>query len=133
MALVVAQVPAVQRLKGASFLAYFAMHLFFIVIGAQSVIGEVLRAGPAILVFMASVIAVHAVVLFGGAWLLRFDIGTVSIASQAAVGGPGSALALSMAMNWSRLITPGVIVGIFGYAFGNYFGFACAYLVRMSS
>jgi uncharacterized membrane protein len=102
------------------------------VIGAQSVIGEVLRAGPAIVFFMIVVIAVHAVVLFGGCWLLRFDIGTTSIASQAAVGGPGSALALSMAMNWSSLVTPGVILGIFGYAFGNYLGFACAHLVRWS-
>ena len=133
LALGAAQIPALRRLRGAQFLSYFAMHLFFIVIGAQSVISEVLSAGPAVLVFMMMVIAIHAIVLFGGGWLLRFDVETVSIASQAAVGGPGSALALSMAMNWHRLVTPGVIVGIFGYAFGNYLGFACSYLVRGAS
>ena len=130
LALALAQVPALRRLQGSAFLAYFAMHLFFIVIGAQSVLGEVLSAGPSVLLFMVSVIGVHALVLFGLGWLLRFDIQTLSVASQAAVGGPGSALALSMSMNWSRLVTPGVIVGIFGYALGNYLGFACAYLVR---
>ena len=79
---------------------------------------------------MVTVIVTHAVVLFGIGWLLHFDIRTLSVASQAAVGGPGSALALSMSMNWSRLVTPGIIIGIFGYAFGNYLGFACAYLLR---
>jgi uncharacterized membrane protein len=132
LALIVAQVPIIQKLKGASFLSYFAMHLFFIVIGAQSIIGEVLSAGPAVLFYLASAIAVHALVLFGGGWLLRFDIRTLSVASQAAVGGPGSALALSMSMKWTTLITPGIIIGIFGYAFGNYLGFICSYLVRMS-
>jgi uncharacterized membrane protein len=132
IALVVAQVPAIRKLKGASFLSYFAMHLFFIVIGAQSIVSEVLSAGPAMLFYMLTVLAVHALVLFGSGWLLELDIGTVSIASQAAVGGPGSALALSMSMNWSSLLMPGVIIGIFGYAFGNYLGFICAYLVRMS-
>ncbi len=131
IALAVAQVPAIQKLKGASFLSYFAMHLFFIVIGAQSIVGEVLSAGPVVLIYMVTVIALHAVVLFGGGWALKFDIRTISIASQAAVGGPGSALALSMSMKWSRLLMPGVIIGIFGYAFGNYLGFVCSYLLKL--
>jgi uncharacterized membrane protein len=62
--------------------------------------------------------------------LLRRDLATITIASQAAVGGPGSALALSMSMKWPSLVTPGIIVGIFGYAMGNYIGFACAYVTR---
>ena len=130
IALVVAQIPIVRKLHGAAFVSYFAMHLFFIAIGAQSVLAEVLKAGPAVLAFMVTTIVVHAAVLFGAGWLLRFDIRTLSVASQAAVGGPGSALALSMSMHWSRLVTPGIIIGIFGYALGNYLGYACAYLLR---
>ena len=130
LALLAAQLPFFRQLRGTQFMAYFAMHLFFIVIGARSIMLEVLRAGPSILLFMLVVVGVHAVVLFGVGWLLRYDIETLSVASQAAVGGPGSALALSMSMNWPRLTTPGVIVGIFGYAFGNYLGIGCAYLLR---
>lgn len=130
LALVLAQLPAIRKLRGSAFASYFAMHLFFIAIGAQSVLSEVLAAGPAVLAFMVTTIAIHGLVLFGAGWLLNFDIRTLSIASQAAVGGPGSALALSMSMNWTRLLTPGIIIGIFGYAFGNYLGFFCAYLLR---
>ena len=60
----------------------------------------------------------------------RLDLPTLTIASQAAIGGPGSALALGMAMRWNALVTPGIIVGIFGYGVGNYLGFATAYLLR---
>ena len=79
---------------------------------------------------MIAIIGVHALIVYGGGRLLKLDLATLTVASQAAVGGPGSALALSMSMKWPTLVTPGIIVGIFGYALGNYIGFACAYLTR---
>lgn len=130
LALLAAQLPFVQRLKGAAVLSYFALHLFFIVIGATSDVGEVLKAGPWIFLYMILILAIHGLVLYGVGWLIRLDLPSLSVASQATVGGPGSALALAMAMKWGRLVTPGIIVGIFGYAIGNYIGFACAYLLR---
>jgi uncharacterized membrane protein len=130
LALIVAQIPFVQKLKGAAVLSYFALHLFFIVIGATSNVREVIKAGPYLFAYMILILAIHAVILYGIGWLLRMDLPTISVASQATVGGPGSALALSMAMKWTTLVTPGIIVGIFGYALGNYIGFTCAYLLR---
>ena len=66
-----------------------------------------------------------------GGWLLRINLPKIAVGSMATVGGPGSTLALAMAMKWNDLVTPGVIMGFFGWAVGNYFGFACAYLVRL--
>jgi len=129
-ALVAAQLPWVHRLKGAAVLSYFALHLFFIVIGAVSDIGEVVTAGPMLFVYMLTIIAVHALFVYGIGYLVHLDLPSLTIASQAAVGGPGSALALGMAMKWGPLVTPGIIVGIFGYGVGNYLGFATAYLLR---
>lgn len=130
LALVVAQAPAVRQVRGATVLSYFALHLFFVVIGTGSVIAELASSGLPLLGFMLTVVAVHAVVAYGAGWLGGADLATVTVASQAAVGGPGSALALAMSMKWPSLVTPGIIVGIFGYAVGNYIGFACAYLTR---
>ena len=129
-ALIAAQLPVMRRLKGAAVVSYFALHLFFIVIGAGSVLAEVVKAGPALFLYMFTILAIHVVIAYGIAWLVGLDIPHISVASQAAVGGPGSALALSMAMGWHSLVTPGILVGIFGYAIGNYIGFATAYLLR---
>lgn len=130
LALLAAQVPAVRRVPGATVLSYFALHLFFVVIGTGSVISELAASGGPLLAFMLTVVACHAMVAYGAGWLAGADLATVTVASQAAVGGPGSALALAMSMRWPSLVTPGIIVGIFGYAAGNYVGFACAYAAR---
>jgi uncharacterized membrane protein len=130
LALILAQIPFIQKLRGAAVLSYFSLHLFFIVIGANSDISEVIKVGGSIFVYMILIIVIHALIVYGIGWLLRFDLPTVVVASQAAIGGPGSAMAISMAMKWKTLIIPGIIVGIFGYALGNYLGFACAYLLR---
>ena len=130
MALVAAQLPWARKLRGAEVLSYFALHIFFIVLGAASVLAEVAQAGLPIFSFMIALLVIHVVVAYGIGWFARVDLATVSIASQAAIGGPGSALAIGMAMKWHKLVAPAVIVGIFGYALGNYLGFACAYIVR---
>ena len=57
-------------------------------------------------------------------------LGSLAVASQAAVGGPSSALAVAVSRGWPGLILPGIIVGLVGYAIGNYLGFGVAYLVR---
>ena len=129
IALIVAQLPWVRKLRGAEVLSYFALHIFFIALGAASDLATIVDAGVPIFSFMIAIIAIHVIVAYGIGWLFRIDLATVSIASQAAIGGPGSALALGMAMKWHRLVAPAVIVGIFGYALGNYLGFACAQIV----
>ena len=130
LALIVAQFPPVRKLRGAEVLSYFALHIFFIVLGAASVLAEVASAGLPIFSFMIVIMIVHVTVAYGIGWVAKVDLATVSIASQAAIGGPGSALAIGMAMKWHKLVAPAVIVGIFGYALGNYLGFACAWIVR---
>ncbi len=126
IALIVAQLPWVRKLRGAEVLSYFALHIFFIALGAASDLGTIVDAGVPIFSFMIVIMGVHVVVAYGIGWLCRIDLATVSIASQAAIGGPGSALAIGMAMKWHKLVAPAVIVGIFGYALGNYLGYACA-------
>ncbi len=130
IALIVAQLPWVRKLRGAEVLSYFALHIFFIALGAASDLATVVDAGLPIFSFMIVIIGIHVVLAYGLGWLFRIDLPTVSIASQAAIGGPGSALAIGMAMKWHRLVAPAVIVGIFGYALGNYLGFACARFVN---
>lgn len=130
LALIVGQLGAVQGLAGAMQLGNLALHLFLAVIGIWARIAEMLRVGPEVFYFTATVVLVHGVVIYGVAKLARLDVETASVASQAAVGGPSSALALAVARDWPGLILPGIVAGLLGYAAGNYVAFAVAYAVR---
>lgn len=130
LALALGQLPAVRRLEGALQLGLVALHLFFVVIGIGSKISEIFAVGPEVFYFTATVVVIHGLVIYGGGRLLRLDVETLSVASQAAVGGPSTAMALAASRGWRDLALPGLMVGLLGYAIGNYAGFAVAALVR---
>ncbi|MFH1765769.1 MAG: DUF819 family protein [Gemmatimonadota bacterium] len=116
--------------RGALQLGNLALHFFFVVIGIHSRVSEILSIGMEIFYYTLVVVGVHGLVVFGIGRLARMDVGTLAVASQAAVGGPSSALAVAVSREWKGLVLPGIIVGLLGYALGNYLGFGVAYLVR---
>ncbi len=128
-ALIVAQVPRVRALPGALQLGTLALHLFFAVIGIGSRVDQILAVGIQVFYFAAVVVAVHGLLLFVVARLVRFDVETTAIASQAAVGGPSTAIALAVARKRPDLALPGAMVGLLGYALGTYAGIAVAFLL----
>ena len=129
--LLIAQLPVVQRLTGAALLGNYLLLLFLAANGAQSVVANIFRLGPAVFWFALTTVLVHGIGIFGVGRLLGLDAGTLAIASQANIGGPPSAVALASARGYASLVLPGVAAGLLGYAVGNYLGFGVAALVRM--
>lgn len=129
-ALLVGHTRAFRRPEGALQLGTMVLHLFFVVIGIWSRIAEIAAVGVVVFVYTLVLVAIHGLVVYGGGRLLKLDLGSLSVASQASVGGPSSALAVAVAREWPGLVLPGIIVGLVGYAVGNYLGFGLAYLVR---
>lgn len=129
-ALVAAQLPGLRRSPGAMQLGLLALNLFFVVIGIGSRVAEVARVGLEVFYCVALVVALHGLLLFGIGRLARLDVPITAVASQAAVGGPSTAMALAVARGWPHLVVPGLVAGLVGYAIGNYAGFAVAALVR---
>ncbi len=123
MVLAAAQVPAIKRLTGSALLGNYLLLLFLASNGAQSVIANIFEIGPAVFYFAAITVAVHGVVIFGVGSILRIDLATLAIASQANVGGAGSAIALASARGHAERLLPGVAVGLLGYAVGTYSGY----------
>lgn len=130
LALLVGQLPGVRDLAGGLQLGLVTLHLFFAVLGISSRFSEILRVGPVVFYFTAVVVAVHGLVTFLVARALRLDVETTAVASQAAVGGPSTALALAVSRGWPELALPGAMVGLLGYAVGNYAGLAVATAMR---
>lgn len=130
LALALGHSPLFRDARGAMQLGAVGLHFFFVLIGIVSRWSEIAAVGVEVFLFTLIVVAVHAVFVLGVGRLLRLDIGTVAVASQAAVGGPSSALAVAISRQWRHLVLPGVVVGLLGYAVGTYFGFAVAAALR---
>ncbi len=93
------------------------VQMFFAASGAAGSIVAVLSKAPSILIFSAVQIFVHYITLMGlGKYLLGLQDRELYIASNANVGGPTTAASMASAKKWPRLIMPGLLVGILGYA-----------------
>ena len=129
LALLLAQIPALSRLRGTRVLGMFAVYLFLAVIGAfcdVSKLGELGGLGSALLGFASVLVAVHGLITYGAARLLRLDLDVASVASQANVGGSTSALALARSLGRGDLVLPAVLIGSLGNAIGTFLGFLAA-------
>ncbi len=119
-----------SRLSGGEEFGNFFLHLFFVVLGAGTVLSTLVGKGPIVFLFLVILISFHGVIIFGIGRLMKLEIETLSVASQACIGGPSTALALAISKQWRSLITPAVLIGVLGYVVGNYIGIGLAYLLR---
>ncbi|MAB79814.1 MAG: hypothetical protein CMJ89_10725 [Planctomycetes bacterium] len=133
LALGLAQVPLVQRLRGARLLGMAFVMLFLSVIGALCDVGALLgmgEIGGRLILFCAVVVCVHGTIVFGVARWLRLDPVLAAVASQANIGGGTSALALARSLGRGDLVLPAILIGALGSALGTYLGFLTASLLR---
>lgn len=132
LALLLAQIPAVNRLTGARLLGMFAVYVFLAVIGAfcdVAALASIGELGTTLLLFVVIVVAVHGLITFGSAAVLRIDRDVAAVASQANIGGGTSALALARSLGRQDLVLPAILVGSLGTGLGTYLGFAVARFV----
>lgn len=73
--------------------------------------------------------AVHGLVMFGVAKLIRAPFFFLAVGSQANIGGAASAPVVASAFN-PALAPVGVLLAVLGYAIGTYGGMFCAGLMR---
>jgi uncharacterized membrane protein len=129
LALLAALTPA-NRFNGGEEIGNVLLHYFFAVLGAGAVLSTLVGKGPVIFLFLVVLVTIHGLIIFGVGRLLKIEIETLSVASQACVGGPSTALALAISKQWRALVTPAVLIGVLGYAIGNYAGVGMAFLLR---
>lgn len=114
--------------------------VFFAAIAAGADVAALLGVAPQLIGYVFILLAVHLMVLFGGALglaqlakargrpdaIYALALPEVLIASNAAVLGATTAPALAVARGWPALATPGVLVGVAGYILGTPLGIAVA-------
>ena len=133
IALVLAQLPAVHRLRGATVLGYFTVLLFLAVVGAYCDLAALIANGAVagiLLAWVTIIVGVHALIIFGIGGLFRQDWAIIALASNANIGGATSAGVLATAIGRGDLRLPGILAGSLGNAIGTYAGFLVAVWLR---
>jgi uncharacterized membrane protein len=114
--------PIVRQVSSEFELGTLLMYIFFVAIGAGADLGDVLGSAFPILVFILVMVAVHLLLMVTVGRLLKLDLAEVMIASNACILGPAPAAALAASKGWRPLVTPGILVGLFGYAIATFIG-----------
>ncbi|NCF24379.1 MAG: DUF819 family protein [Gammaproteobacteria bacterium] len=112
------------RLHGGFELGVGLAFVFFAAIAAGANLIAMIQIAPLLIVLVLILLSVHLVVLLGVGRLFRLTLPELVTASNAAVLGATTAPALAAAKGWHDLVTPGVLVGVLGYALGTLIGTA---------
>jgi len=102
--------------------------VFFAAIAAGANLEAMVRIAPLLIVLVIILLSIHLVVLLTVGRLFKLTLPELVTASNAAVLGATTAPALAAARGWHDLVTPGVLVGVLGYALGTFTGTAIFHL-----
>lgn len=107
------------KLHGGYELGIALSFVFFAAIAAGADLQAVINEAPLLIVIIAILLTVHGIVTFGLGAIFKLSLPELITASNAAILGATTAPALAAAKGWKDLVTPGVLVGVFGYALGT--------------
>jgi len=130
-ALALGQVPLVRRhTKSAYLIGSVIFAGFFFAIGAMSDFTKVAQLPFSVILMPFVVVGIHAAILFPFGYYIRTTSTETALVSQALIGGPATALALAQAKNWRSGISMSLVLGVLGYALGNFAGGIVFYILN---
>lgn len=129
--IIVGQIPAVQRLKGAMNLGLFFGMIFLSVVGFSVNIKGFLGSAFTITLFCFCVIAGSLILHLTLTRLLKIKYEYVLLGIVGAIADGSTAALVASGAKWKSLISIGLLMGVIGGVCGNYVGIAVAYIVRM--
>lgn len=116
---------------GASRVGSALLYVLIATVGMQMDIATVL-ASPVLFGIGFTWIAIHGILLFIVARLLRAPMFFLAVGSQANIGGAASAPVVAAAFH-PTLAPVGVLLAVLGYALGTYGGWLCGQIMRVIS
>jgi uncharacterized membrane protein len=96
--------------------------LFLFTLGLPTDLIFVLNEAPLLFVFCAIIAAMNVLVPLLVGRVLRLNLEELVLAMNATLGGPPTAAAMAVSAGWSRLVLPGLLIGLLGYIVGTPIG-----------
>ncbi len=110
-------------IAGADEMGNIMMLIWFVTIGASCDLGQIIKYGLMVFaIFVVTFLIMCLIVFPVGKYITKCSMEETMACIIASIGGPPTAAALAISNGWNRLVVPGMLVGIYGYVIGNYFG-----------
>jgi len=128
-------VPAINRIKNSFKLGMFFIYMFCVIVASKADLAALFQEDNVSLLvnmflFIALVIVgsllLHALL----SWIFRINVDDYIITSTALSNSPPFVPVVAAALRNKEVVVPGMIIGVVGYAIGNYLGVAIAYLLK---
>lgn len=128
-------VPRVNRISKSFQLGMFFIYMFCVIIASTADIAalfqeENVRMLINLFLFISLVIVGSLVIHSLLSWIFGISVDEYIITSTALANSPPFVPVVAAALRNKEVVVPGVIIGVIGYAIGNYLGVAIAYLLR---
>ena len=131
IALLVAQISLLKPYFRISYLiGALAFYPFFFVIGAISDLNSLSQVPISFVLMPIIVVSFHALTLGVFLFFRRKMLNEAALASQALIGGVGTAVAIVQAKGWKHMMPYAIAIGVFGYAIGNYIAIAVYHITK---
>ncbi|MEL6569809.1 MAG: DUF819 family protein [Pseudomonadota bacterium] len=116
----------VRRLRGHTETGHVLIYAFLAVMGSAIDFSVVTAEGVPIIVFVTILLALHLVLVSVFGRVLKLNGPELLVAANSCILGPPTAAAMATARGWPSLVTPGILVGVFGWAIASFIGVGLA-------
>lgn len=123
--LTLGRIRSVQKFANSAYiLGALLLSPFFFCTGAIANLGALSNIPRDALLMPVLLVSIHGAIIFAVAWAWSIPRHETSLASQALIGGSGTAMSLAHVKDWRSGVTFGLVLGLVGYAIANYCGAA---------
>jgi uncharacterized membrane protein len=135
LGILVSMIPTVNSMKRSFQLGMYFIYVFYVIVASQADFVALFSPDNADLLinmflFISLVIVGSLVVHSLLSWIFGISVDDYVITSTALANSPPFVPVVAAAMRNKEVVIPGMIIGVVGYAIGNYLGVVIAYLLK---
>lgn len=121
------------NIRGTMELGNIGMLMWFCTIGIAGDIVNIIKYGLLSMAVWLTIAFVNLIISSIGAKLIKGSWEDAACVTMASAGGPPTVAAMAVSFGWHKMVVPGLLVGLWGYVIGNYFGIIVGNIFGLAS